>query len=43
MSMIGLAEGLVLFRGTLSFRIGTYEERVQGSFCGHNVWYVPDM
>ena len=39
----GLAEGLVLFRGTLSVRIGTYEERVQGSFWRHNVWYVPDM
>ena len=29
--MIGLAEGLVLFRGTISTGIGTNEERVQGS------------
>ena len=43
MPMIGLAEGLVLFRGTLSVGIGTYEERVQGSIWRYNVWYEPDV
>ena len=43
MAMIGLAEGLVHFRGTLSVGTGTYEERVQGSIWWHIVWYVPDV
>ena len=43
MPTIGLAEGLVLFRGTLSVGIGTHEERVQGSIRRHVFWYVPDV